>query len=157
MAGENLYGQNPYGSNIFSGIIDQEGNIFEINGYRKGQKIGVDTQRENELLKQIDEITGITDSYRDRLVELGVIQMPKTPEQIATEQANEQQKINKALFEALTGFKSEISELKGMITHGLDRNGHEFSEQPKRQISKSTRTKSSRSKTSNNTSPEIVA
>lgn len=116
-----------YADNVFTGIIDQDGYIYKMNGYRKGPVIGVDTEKEQEYQKTIADMTETLDSYYAKLVQLGVIQLPKTPEDIAAEQlrlaqeqAAEQAQINQALLEAISSLKSEMGELKNGITRSCD-------------------------------------
>lgn len=138
----------PYGDNIFTGILDENGTIWEAGTGRKRQIIGVDTQREQELLGRISEIQERLDQYYNKLVEVGVITPPKSPEQIAQETAAQQTAINQALLDAVNSLKSEIRELKCGGTVG---NGDELSDEPVRQDSKGSRKVAPRSKGRNAT------
>lgn len=110
--------------NIFSGMIDSDGNIFSANTRNNGTKIGIDAQREKELLDQISEQEDIIKNYYDKLVELGVIEIPKTPEELAQEQAEQQAMINQQLLEAIGTLNAEIKELK---SNEYSRNANENS------------------------------
>jgi hypothetical protein len=122
--------------NIFTGIVNLEGDIHEFNGYRMGAKIGIDNQRESELIHQITEMQECLDAQYTKLVEHGIIVPPKTAEQLAAEQlllaqetAAEQSKINSELLKAINGLQTQISALqvKGaveneFVEHGVDVN-----------------------------------
>lgn len=128
-----------YGENIFTGMIDEQGNIYEASTGRKRQIVGVDSQREQELLNQINDMQVTIDNYYEKLVELGVITPPKTAEEIATEQAAQQSQINQSLLEAINSLKSEIKELRANGDVGCN---VEFDIEPNKQNSTSNRKKS---------------
>jgi hypothetical protein len=153
MPGENIYNQQ----NIFTGIIDLDGNIYEVNGYRKGNPIGVDLQKQREYEQTITEMQGRLDEYYSKLVELGVITPPKTAEQIAMEQAQEQQKINQGLLEAITDLKNEISELRGVNNNVMGEFCTESGINPERPAIKSPRPRSKRNIAGNPDSAGSVA
>lgn len=125
-----------YADNIFTAIIDEQGDIYEASTGRKRQKVGVDSQREQDLLNQMSEMQGVIENYYNRLVELGEIAVPKSAEQIAQEQAQQQAEINQALLEAISGLQLEIKELRA---NGDDRNGNADSIQPIGQDSQGNR------------------
>lgn len=102
----------PYGENIFTAMIDESGTIWEAGTGRKRQVVGMDSQREQELQNQITEMQAVIDNYYNKLVELGAIVPPKTPEQIAQEQATQQAEINQKLLQAISSLQSEIGELR---------------------------------------------
>src|SRR5919108_5441268 len=108
-----------YEQNIFTAIIDQEGTIYAAGTGRQRQVVGIDTQKEQEYLNTISSMQETIDNYYNKLVELGVINPPKTPEQIALEQAAQQAEINAKLLEAINGLHMRMEEL----TNGNDRNG----------------------------------
>lgn len=99
-------------ANIFTGMIDLNGDIYQASVGRNRQKIGIDIQKESELLKQIEEMQSVIDNYYDKLVELGEIIPVKSVEQIAMEQQAEQKEINLALLDAISSLQNEIKELK---------------------------------------------
>lgn len=140
--------------NIFTAIINENGDIFEASTGRQRQKVGVDSQREQELLTQMTEMQSVIDNYYDKLIELGAIVPPKTPDQIASEQleiAQEQSKqqaqINESLLTAIKDLQSEIRRFKD----GNSRHGDESSNEPKRQDSADDRKVSGTGKGSNRT------
>jgi len=105
------------------GITDLDGTIYAYNSGRKGQAIGVDLQREKELLSQIGDMQDVIENYYSKLVELGAIVPEKSPEQVAKEAAEEQLRIareqseqqaivNQALLDAVSSLKAEIAEIK---------------------------------------------
>jgi hypothetical protein len=108
-----------YEQNIFTAIIDQEGTIYAAGTGRQRQVVGIDTQKEQEYLNTISSMQETIDNYYNKLVELGVINPPKTPEQIALEQAAQQAEINAKLLDAINGLQMRMEEL----TNGNDRNG----------------------------------
>lgn len=108
-----------YGENLFTGMIDESGQIWDMATGRKGRPVGIDAQREQELLQQITDMQETLDSWRPKMIEHGYIQIPKTPEEIAEEQlrmareqAAQQAEINQALLAAITSLRSQIGELK---------------------------------------------
>jgi len=108
-----------YPENIFTGMIDEQGFIWEAGTGRKRQVIGIDAQKEQEYQQTISQMQETLDNYREKLIELGVIQVPKTPEELASEQlriaqeqSEQQAEINKALLEAISGLQSQIKEMK---------------------------------------------
>jgi len=111
-----------YGDNIFTAIIDENGVIYEASTGRKRQAVGIDAQKEQEYQQTIAEMQERLDSYYAKLVELGVIQIPKTTEEIALEQAAQQAEINKQLLEAIGGLQFQIKEMQ---TNGFSRYGDE--------------------------------
>jgi len=114
--------------NVFTGMINESGDIYNA-GYRGAtSKVGIDNERENMLLKQISEMQEVIDNYFNKLVELGEIVPQKTPEEIAAEQlrlaqeqAEQQASINKQLLEAIGALNAEVKELKGVTENGMDR------------------------------------
>lgn len=132
--------------NIFTGMIDMDGNIYSANMRSDRTKIGIDAQKEQELLNQIAEMQETLDNYHEKLVELGVIQIPKSPEQIAQEQAEQQAVINQQLLEAIGALNLEIKELKGVDTNGNSRNNTKSSNEPVEQNSADNREKSAAGK-----------
>lgn len=115
-----------YGQNIFTAIIGEDGTIYEATTGRKRQPVGVDIQREQELLKQIGEMQDVIDNYYGKLVELGAIVPPKSAEDIAREQAAQQALINERLLEAISGLQAEL----GAIKHGDLRRSDESGDEP---------------------------
>ncbi|KAK9679478.1 hypothetical protein QE152_g39977 [Popillia japonica] len=121
-----------YGSNVFTAVIDQDGIIYEAGPGRKRQIVGIDTQKEQDYIKTIAELRETLGNYYNKLVSLGVITPPKTPEEIAAEQlklaqeqAAQQAEINNKLLEAIGALKAEIKEMK---EHGYSDEGSEISE-----------------------------
>ena len=105
-------------SNIFTGMIDESGTIYEASTGRKRQPVGIDSQREQELLDQINQMQSVIDNYYEKLVSLGEIVPPKSAEEIAREQASQQAEINQRLLEAISGLQAELSEIKGVKANG---------------------------------------
>lgn len=113
--------------NIFTGAIDRDGTIYQAN-MRNKTKIGIDSEREQELLNQMSEMQATLDNYYGKLVELGEIKVPKSAEEIAAEQlrmaqeqAEQQAMINQQLLEAIGSLNAEVRELKGVTENGMDR------------------------------------
>ena len=109
-------------------FISQDGKIYEVSSGRKGQYVGIDKQLEDELRTQISEMQEVLDSYYSKLVELGEIIPPKSPDEIAREAAEaqvqmmqtqlaEQSEINRALLDAVRGLTSKVEALEGKDTH----------------------------------------
>lgn len=110
--------------NTFVALIDQNGMIRDMSAGRRGEVIGVDYQKEDEYKRTIAEMQETLDNYYNKLVELGAIAVPKSPEQIAQEaaaeqlrlaqeQAAQQAEINQALLGAIESLNAEVKELKG--------------------------------------------
>jgi hypothetical protein len=104
----------------FTAMIDTSGVIYEAGIGRKRQAVGIDIQREQEYQKQIADMQKVIDNYYDKLVELGAIVPPKTPEQIAQEQAMEQAQINQGLMAAIKELTQKVSELSNGSTGHSD-------------------------------------
>jgi len=111
--------------NVFTGLISENGDIYNANYRGARDKIGIDNERETELLKLIEDQEEIIKNYYDKLVELGVITPQKSAEEIAMEQAMEQARINQQLLEAIGALNAEIKELKGAGSNVDDRYGAE--------------------------------
>jgi len=148
MAFEEMYRYSA--ENLFTGMIDMNGDIYNAGTSRQRMKIGIDTKREEDLLSQMTEMQERLDQYYAKLVELGVIVPQKTPEEIAQEQATQQAMINQKLLEAISGLQAELGELKN------ERSGYsdEFRDEPVGQNSTGNRQKSAGSKGRNKSSPE---
>lgn len=110
-------------NNTFVALIDSNGMIRDMSTGRRGEVIGVDYQKEDEYKRTIAEMQETLDNYYGKLVELGAITIPKTPEQVAQEaaaeqlrfvqeQAEQQATINQALLKAVEGLNAELKELK---------------------------------------------
>lgn len=84
----------------FMGCSDGR-NIYIINGFNQKSLIGVTQQA-------YDDLQGICQGYYDKLVELGAIKPPKTPEQLQAEQAQAMAD----MLDAIKGLKQEVEELK---------------------------------------------
>lgn len=117
--------------NLFTGVLELDGTIYTASTRNNRRKIGIDSQREEELLRQINEQEEIIKNYYDKLVEIGIITPPKTSEEIAAEQlrlaqeqAEQQALINQSLLEAISGLQSQIKE---MTNNGDVRSSSEFS------------------------------
>ena len=107
--------------NIFTAVIDENGDIYDASTGRKRQKVGIDAQREQELLQEMDEMKIVLDNYYEKLVELGEIKPPKTAEQIALEQAAAQSEINQMLLKTMQEMQLQI---KGLSENGYVGNGN---------------------------------
>lgn len=131
--------------NTFVAMIDQSGFIRDMSTGRRGEIIGIDWQKEQEYKTTITEMQETLDNYFGKLVELGAIEIPKTPEiiaqeaaaeqlRMAQEQAAQQAEINQALLHAIQGLQSEIGELKA---NGRSGYGNEFGDEQGRRDSTS--------------------
>ena len=86
----------------------ESGTIYQLNSFT-GQKIQIG------VVQQVfDELQEITDGYYKKLVEAGIIQEPKSNEQIIAEQ---QEAMNKML-EAINKLTAKVEELE----NGLNAN-----------------------------------
>jgi len=112
--------------NTFVALIDQNGMIRDMSTGRRGEVIGVDYQKEDEYKRTISEMQETIDNYYGKLVELGAITIPKSPEQIAQEaaaeqlrlvqeQATQQAAINQALLESVQNTNAVIGDLQNQI------------------------------------------
>ena len=128
---------NSYEQSYFTAIIARDGTIMTAGLGREQQKIGIDSQREAELLNEIQSLDARLKEYYERLVELGDIVPPKSAEQIAYEQAAEQAKINAALLETLEIMNKKIELLEGGISNAGS--SPVVSEKPVRKNSPKTR------------------
>lgn len=101
-----------YDSNYYSVMIDTNGDIYQINGYQKAGKIGIDTRKEQEYIGTQSEMQETLDGYYNKLVELGVITPPKSPEEIAREAAEQQNAVMAQMLETMQSMQNEIATLK---------------------------------------------
>lgn len=101
-----------YDSNYYSVMIDTNGDIYQINGYQKAGKIGIDTRKELDYTNTISEMQETLDGYYNKLVELGVITPPKSAEEIAAEAAEQQNAVMVQMLETMQSMQNEIATLK---------------------------------------------
>lgn len=117
------YGNLAYNNSIFTGDIDKDGTIYSVGTGRERVKVGIDAQREQELLSAMSEMQETLDNWRNVLIENGLLKVPKTAEELAAEtaaeqmqfmqrQAQEQAAINQALLKAIEGLNHTVEELK---------------------------------------------
>ena len=112
----------------FSAAIDTDGKIYEVTlGFplRKVALVGIDIDSEQELREELNQAYIQLEEYRDKLIELGVIEIPKSAEQIAIEQAEEQREINREFMMAIKGLTSKIEKMEaggidGAVGYGGD-------------------------------------
>lgn len=124
---------------FFTGAIDNSGVIFQVSAGRPNRKVGIDNEKEQDYVKQINEQQDIIENYYNKLVELGEIVPEKTPE--------EQQ--NQFMSEVLKTMKSMQEEIKEMKNNGNDRNGSVNSEHSSGENSANDGKNGTASKTSN--------
>lgn len=146
-----------YPDNYYSVMLDSQGDIYEINGYQQGRKIGVDIRREQEYIGQFSEAAGLIESYYSSLVsvreylvntyndkemveKLSAFAPKVTPEEIAAEQlriaqeqAERQSKLiqtqNIAMAKMMSMLETMENKLGGM-ENGDSRNGNEPRNEP---------------------------
>lgn len=132
------YGDSaPYGDNIFTARLDDQGIIWTVSAGREPKPMGVDNQKYQELLKDNADMAEVLENYRGVLIENGLLQLPKTPEELAAEfaeeqrrlmheqlkiaqdqakaaeaQAKEQAAINLAMLEAIKGLSATVEGMK---------------------------------------------
>jgi len=92
------------GSVTFVAYIDKDGTIWR-EGTNGRSIAGYDVKYVSELQERLDE-------YYNKLVELKVIELPKTPEQIIQEQNQQQAEFNKEMLGIISSLKEEIQEMK---------------------------------------------
>lgn len=117
------YGNLGYNNSIFTGDIDKDGTIYSVGTGRERVRVGIDAQREQELLSAMGEMQETLDNWREVLIKNGLLEIPKTAEQLQAEaaaqqiqymqeQAAEQASINQALLRAIEGLNNTVEELK---------------------------------------------
>lgn len=142
-----------YADNIFTAIIDENGTIYEASTGRKRQAVGIDSQKEQEYQQTISEMQERLDNYYAKLVEVGIIVPPKTPEEIAQEAALKQQETMSQMLTTMQAMQDEIRELKDNGSGGRStKSGIDEDEQD----SGSDRKKPGRRKKSDTTGPEDI-
>lgn len=111
--------------------IVEDGIIYEINPIYGGQKtrVGVIDAKYNEL-------KAISDEYYNKLVELGAITPPKTPEEIQ----KETMMIMSGMLEEIRSMKSEMEALKNERKYFGENAGNECGEHLEAQSSVGTST-----------------
>lgn len=95
-------------NNFFGGTIEGD-NILSTDFYGNKQLIGVTTKKHQETVELLN-------TYYNKLVEIGVIEKEKTPEDIAKEQQQVMQAMlaqMKTMQEALNDLQQEKHSLKG--------------------------------------------
>lgn len=105
-----------------SGICTvEDGVIYEVNNlYGQKNRIGVTDTTYNEL-------KNVADEYYKKLVELGAIVPPKTPEEIQAETMQ----VMSGLLEQMKAMKQELEGLKNERKSVGSNAGHESGEQAK--------------------------
>lgn len=93
----------------------ENGNIYQFNSFT-GQKLLVGVTQQT-----FDELQSITDGYYNKLVEVGVITPPKTPEQII----EEQQKAMQDMYGLIKDLKAEVEVLKNGRNATLETTEHQ--------------------------------
>lgn len=141
------------GSSIFTAMLAENGDILVASTTRENKKVGIDTRREQELLNDIGEMRETLDNWREVLISNGLLKIPKTPEEIAQEQAKQQAEINQALLQAIQNLNNQVEALK----NGNTGNGNEPSLNTVGQDSESDRQKPAGSKGSNKPSSKNPA
>ena len=86
----------------------QGDNIIQADFYGNSTAVGITNQKAQQLITENKELKELLDKYTNKLVELGVIQKEKTPEEIMQEQTALIQKMS----ESLTAMQNEIISLK---------------------------------------------
>lgn len=101
------YGSPNYSNSIFTADLDKDGTIYSIGTGRERVKVGIDMEKEQELLQTISEMQIPLENYFQKLIEirkylievyddkdmvsqLSAFAPQKSPEEIAKEAANEQ-------------------------------------------------------------------
>lgn len=90
---------------IFPAIIDKNGVIWYVENGRKKETVGFDNSLKEEMEETIE-------NYYNKLVELGVIAIPKTQEEIVQEQMAMQIDMNKKMLNVINEIRKEVNELK---------------------------------------------
>jgi len=100
----------------FVAVIDSMGTIFQYSSGRKGQAVGIDSQRtheiEQEYSSQIADMQEVIDKLYQELVDAGLRIPKKTPEEVAQEQAEQQAEMNRSMLSILQEMQEEIKLLK---------------------------------------------
>lgn len=86
----------------------QGDNIIQADFYGNSTAVGITNQKAQQIINENKELKELLDKYTNKLVELGVIQKEKTPEEIMQEQTALIQKMS----ESLTAMQNEIISLK---------------------------------------------
>lgn len=99
----NVAGGYNFNGGTFVAYVDKEGIIWREG--TSGRSIaGYD-------IKYVDEMRERLDEYYIKLVDLGEIKLPKTPEEIMQEQAKNQEQVNNKFLEAITNLNNQMKEL----------------------------------------------
>lgn len=94
----------------FTGVL-KEGKIYEQAYGGDYQQIGVAQKVYNDLADQHKELTTSYNEYQQKLIELGIIEPPLTPEEAAKKQAEELA----AMREAAKAQAGEMAELRQTV------------------------------------------
>lgn len=104
----------------------QGDNIVQADFYGNSTAVGITNQKAQQLINENKELKELLDKYTNKLVELGVIQKEKTPEEIMQEQTALIQKMS----ESLTAMQNEIISLKEKKDDRLTRSAEPVSDVP---------------------------
>lgn len=106
------YSSNPQSpSGNFTSYVDSEGNIVKIDRYDgRNTIVGVDNAKYDEAIKRAEAAEKQCEEFYQKLVECGIIEAEKTPEEIQKEFMSE-------ILNEVKGLKSEIETLKGGKTN----------------------------------------
>jgi len=114
---------NNYDLSPFVAIITSDGTIFQYANGRKGQAVGIDNQKAQEMecdfAAQATDMQEVIDKLYQELVDAGLRTRPKTEIDIANEQleltrqqAQQQAEINASLLDAVKSLQNEIKGLR---------------------------------------------
>lgn len=117
-----------YTDNLYTVVVESNGDIFEMAGYQKGKKLGIDIREEAKYIKALEEMQEPLDSYYNKLKEIRqylidkyddkdmVKQLDpfapvKSPEQIAKEAADLQTRLAQEAYQKQLKVSQEQSEI----------------------------------------------
>jgi len=106
--------------NQFFCSVDRDGNIRDMSDGYPNEIIGIDNQREEDLLKQIKKLEDRLEEWRPLMIEAGYIDPdPLTPDQQMQETINKQNDMIQALNNAVMTLTKTVERMN-------DNNGNRF-------------------------------
>lgn len=115
--------QKQYPTRVISGQ-----DILELNGEQQQTLIGHTINYCNDLESSLNEAITKAEGYYNRLIELGDITPPKSPEEILKEQTEQQNKINETLLSTIKALNEKIERMEGANNARSEQNSNDSSE-----------------------------
>lgn len=97
----------------FYGYVDNEGNIFVLDGMGD-KRIGVSVKKYNQLEKMANELMAKAEDYQQQLIEHGIIQKELTPD------------------EKISALSGQVEQLTALVAQLVSEKQHQTSPKPEK-------------------------